>query len=180
MIMSFRIHDLSHPGFIMRVQFFSDERLILLFSPRYPNEFDHTYTYVCIVLIYNIIFSTVWIFGGVDRWWNLPHFCHHCSSSFILCPKFLASQKEIFPKPYAYQWTDHGNSLFTQLCMKLSGHRVLHVDELACLLELEFEHYSQKKLRQQRAHRKSHNMRMQLEITSQKRGNYFWKNTFGK
>ena len=129
------------------------------------------------VLIYNIIFSTVWIFGGVDRWWNLPHFCHHCSSSFILCPKFLASQKEIFPKPYAYQWTDHGNSLFTQLCMKISGHReyILHVDEL------EFEHYSQKKLRQQqRAHRKSHNMRMQLEITSQKRGNYFWKNTFGK
>ena len=104
----------------------------LSISPRYPNEFDHTYTYVWIVLIYNIIFSTVWIFGGVDRWWNLPHFCHHCSSSFILCPKFLASQKEIFPKPYAYQWTDHGNSLFTQLCMKISGHRV-HVDELACL-----------------------------------------------
>ena len=50
--------------------------------------------------------------------------------------------------------------------MKISGHReyILHVDEL------EFEHYSQKKLRQQqRAHRKSHNMRMQLEITSQKR-----------
>ena len=59
--------------------------------------------------------------------------------------------------------------------MKISGHReyILHVDEL------EFEHYSQKKLRQQqRAHRKSHNMRMQLEITSQKRGNYFWKKYF--
>ena len=114
----------------MRVQFYSDQRLILPFSPITQMSLTtHIHTYV---LIYNIIFSTVWIFGGVDRWWNLPHFCHHCSSSFILCPKFLASQKEIFPKPYAYQWTDHGNSLFTQLCMKISGHRV-HVDELACL-----------------------------------------------
>ena len=132
-------HALSHPGWWCECDFFWSDANLIIFPPLPKLVWPHIH----ITYMYITLYSTVWIFGGVDRWWNLPHFCHHCSSSFILCPKFLASQKEIFPKPYAYQWTDHGNSLFTQLCMKISGHSTCRWGQPG--LEL----YSQKKLRQQ-------------------------------